>query len=74
MELIVMSPLQMMGARGLKRATQVAILNANYMSKRLENHYTTLHKGNKVGQLNPIEIIILGLRYISQYFSFHYDC
>ncbi len=35
----------MMGARGLKRATQVAILNANYMSKRLEQHYKTLHKG-----------------------------
>ena len=37
--------LQMMGARGLRRATQVAILNANYMSKRLEGHYHTLHKG-----------------------------
>jgi len=35
----------MMGARGLKRATQVAILNANYMSKRLDGHYHTLHKG-----------------------------
>jgi glycine dehydrogenase len=29
----------MMGADGLKRATQVAILNANYMAKRLEAHY-----------------------------------
>ncbi len=38
----------MMGGRGLKRATQVAVLNANYMSKRLEPHYHTLHKGNKV--------------------------
>lgn len=37
----------MMGAKGLKRATQVAILNANYMSKRLEAHYKTLHKGSK---------------------------
>ena len=35
----------MMGGRGLKRATQVAILNANYMSNRLEKHYKTLHKG-----------------------------
>merc|ERR1719211_697817 len=34
-----------MGARGLKRATQVAILNANYMAKRLENHYHILHRG-----------------------------
>lgn len=37
--------IKMMGAKGLKRATQVAILNANYMSKRLEKHYKTLHKG-----------------------------
>lgn len=35
----------MMGAKGLKRATQVAILNANYMAKRLENHYKILHTG-----------------------------
>merc|ERR1719322_653611 len=34
-----------MGGRGLKKATQVAILNANYMSERLKNHYKTLHKG-----------------------------
>ena len=37
--------LQMMGPRGLRKATQVAILNANYMSKRLEDHYKTLFKG-----------------------------
>lgn len=36
-----------MGARGLLRATQMAILNANYMSKRLEGHYKTLHTGNR---------------------------
>lgn len=38
---------QMMGPRGLRKATQVAILNANYMSKRLEGHYKTLFKGQK---------------------------
>jgi len=37
--------IKMMGADGLKRATQVAILNANYMSLRLEGHFKTLHKG-----------------------------
>jgi len=37
--------IKMMGARGLKRATQVAILNANYMSHRLRGHYKTLHTG-----------------------------
>ncbi|KAF4523902.1 hypothetical protein B566_EDAN013615 [Ephemera danica] len=36
----------MMGARGLRKATQVAILNANYMSKRLEGHYDTLFRGS----------------------------
>lgn len=36
-----------MGPKGLKRATQVAILNANYMSRRLEGHYKTLYKGER---------------------------
>ena len=36
----------MMGAQGLTRATQVAILNANYISKRLENHFPTLYRAN----------------------------
>ena len=35
----------LMGAEGLKRATQVAILNANYMAKRLGPHYPILFKG-----------------------------
>ncbi|MDH3285096.1 MAG: aminomethyl-transferring glycine dehydrogenase, partial [Acidobacteriota bacterium] len=35
----------MMGAEGLRRATQVAILNANYMARRLEPHYDVLYKG-----------------------------
>lgn len=34
--------IKMMGPRGLRKATQVAILNANYMSKILESYYTTL--------------------------------
>ncbi len=35
----------MMGRDGLKKATQVAILNANYIAKKLEPHYATLYKG-----------------------------
>ena len=35
----------MMGSQGLKHATEVAILNANYMFKRLENYYPILFKG-----------------------------
>ena len=37
--------IRMMGPDGLKRATQFAILNANYVAKRLENHFPVLYKG-----------------------------
>ncbi|KAK2845611.1 hypothetical protein Q7C36_010465 [Tachysurus vachellii] len=39
--------IKMMGANGLRHATEVAILNANYMAKRLENHYKVLFRGSK---------------------------
>ncbi len=35
----------MMGRDGLRQATQTAILNANYMAKRLSEHYPTLYAG-----------------------------
>jgi glycine dehydrogenase len=35
----------LMGAAGLRRATQVALLNANYVAKRLAPHYPTLYTG-----------------------------
>ncbi len=35
----------MMGAAGLRRATQVALLNANYIATRLAPHYETLYTG-----------------------------
>jgi len=35
----------MMGADGLTEATKVAILNANYIARRLEAHYPILYKG-----------------------------
>ncbi len=35
----------MMGEPGLKKATQVAILNANYMAHRLQDHYPVLYSG-----------------------------
>jgi glycine dehydrogenase len=37
----------MMGAQGLKRATQVAILNANYMMKRLSGVYQVNYVGDQ---------------------------
>ncbi|MGG6268229.1 aminomethyl-transferring glycine dehydrogenase [Leptolyngbya sp. AN03gr2] len=35
----------MMGGQGLTEATEIAILNANYIAKRLEGHYPVLYKG-----------------------------
>ncbi|EFA68070.1 aminomethyl-transferring glycine dehydrogenase [Cylindrospermopsis raciborskii] len=35
----------MMGADGLTQATKIAILNANYIAKRLESFYPVLYKG-----------------------------
>jgi glycine dehydrogenase len=35
----------MMGAFGLRKATQVALLNANYIARRLAPHYETLYTG-----------------------------
>ncbi|TVR01295.1 MAG: glycine dehydrogenase (aminomethyl-transferring) [Deltaproteobacteria bacterium] len=37
--------IRMMGASGLRRATEVAILNANYMAARLEPHFDILYRG-----------------------------
>ncbi|MEM8885512.1 MAG: aminomethyl-transferring glycine dehydrogenase [Planctomycetota bacterium] len=34
----------LLGAQGLKTASEVAILNANYMAKRLEDHYPVLYR------------------------------
>jgi glycine dehydrogenase len=37
--------IRMMGASGLKRATETAILSANYVAERLKAHYPVLYKG-----------------------------
>lgn len=37
--------IKLMGLSGLKRATQIAILNANYLAKALEPHYPVVYKG-----------------------------
>lgn len=38
--------LAMMGGEGLTRATEIAILSANYVSKRLEQDYPTFYRGS----------------------------
>jgi glycine dehydrogenase len=37
--------MRMMGGEGLKRASQLAILSANYIARRLEEHYPVLYTG-----------------------------
>lgn len=37
--------IKMLGAKGLKKSTEVAILNANYIKERLEGYYPTLYTG-----------------------------
>ena len=53
----------MMSTNGLQRATQVAILNANYMAKRLEDCFPILYRGKN--GLNAHEFIV-DLRPIKQ--------
>lgn len=43
--LISYAYIRMLGFRGLKKATEYAILNANYMKERLKGHYETLYSG-----------------------------
>ncbi len=45
--LISWAYIAMMGPRGLKKATETAILNANYMAERLREHYPVLFKGSR---------------------------
>ncbi len=37
----------MLGPEGLRRSSEVAILSANYIAKRLEGHYDVLYKGEQ---------------------------
>src|SRR6266403_2265905 len=39
--------IRMMGATGLTEATKIAILNANYIAKRLDPHFPVLFKGKR---------------------------
>ena len=48
--------MKLMAGQGLLKASQIAILNANYMAKELENDYKILYRGNT--GLNAHEFII----------------
>lgn len=43
--LISYAYIKMLGAKGLKASTEMAILNANYIASSLEGHYDVLYKG-----------------------------
>ena len=45
--LISYAYIKMLGAKGLKEATEIAILNANYIKKRLEGQFDTLYSGER---------------------------
>lgn len=45
--IISYSYIKMMGAEGLKKASEIAILNANYIKARLEKTYPVLYSGEK---------------------------
>ncbi|MGF1554820.1 aminomethyl-transferring glycine dehydrogenase [Paucihalobacter sp.] len=39
--------IKMLGSKGLKQSTEVAILNANYIKERLNGYYNTLYTGER---------------------------
>jgi glycine dehydrogenase len=45
--LISWAYIALMGAEGLKRASQVAILNANYVAERLHPHFPVFYRGQR---------------------------
>ncbi|WP_223032926.1 aminomethyl-transferring glycine dehydrogenase [Hanstruepera marina] len=45
--LISYAYIKMLGAKGLTEATKIAILNANYIKKRLEGQFDTLYSGER---------------------------
>jgi glycine dehydrogenase len=51
-----------MGADGLKRATEVAILSANYMAKRLSSHYPVLYRGERGNVAHEFILDLRGLK------------
>lgn len=53
-----------MGTQGLRKATQVAILNANYLEAKLKDKYKILYRGKKgrvahefIMDIRPIKVI-----------------
>jgi len=62
--LISWAYIAMLGPDGLRKATQVAILNANYMAHRLKGHYDVLYTGRNGFVAHEF---ILDLRHLRQH-------
>jgi glycine dehydrogenase len=54
--------LAMMGPEGLRRASQVAILNANYVARRLDPYYPVLYRGRSGLVAHECILDLRGLR------------
>ncbi len=54
--------IRMMGAEGLKKATEIAILNANYIKDRLKDHYPILFTGKSNRSAHEFIIDLRGFK------------
>ena len=54
--------IKMMGSEGLKLATQIAILNANYVAHKLKNHFPILYKGTNGNVAHECIIDIISIK------------
>jgi glycine dehydrogenase len=54
--------IKLMGAEGLRLASEVAILSANYVAKRLEEHYPVLYRGSSGTVAHECIVDTRGLR------------
>src|SRR3546814_11925084 len=56
----------MMGTQGLRKATQLAMLNANYIAKRLAPHYPTARKSGVWGKSVAVSGELSGCRILKK--------
>jgi len=54
--------IQMMGPQGLKKATEIAILNANYIAEKLNSYFPVLYKGKNGFVAHECIVDVRGLK------------
>ena len=54
--------IRMMGAEGLKLATEISILNANYLKERLSDHYPVLYTGRNGRSAHEFIVDVRGFK------------